>query len=273
VGGPERRATAARAAQALARAQGAGVARGVAACERKRAAPSERRRAGVRVWVRDWQRWSGARDREQRGRVWRTSEAVEEKATDEVRQHCELLVENRGGLARMVAEGTALMQTDHDPRGGGGAVMAWRAGRRGGEAKAATGCHELGGARCSQAQRAPFTHVEVGAGVTRHGFDAQRKTGGGGRPALMAAQQVERAAELQDPEVRAELDRCVRGCERECSAGGRLCSIPQACARARQQATREQVKGQGYGSYDQARRPCEWLRKQAGHALAAHVRE
>jgi hypothetical protein len=32
------------------------------------------------------------------------------------------------------------------------------------------------------------------------GFDAQRKTGGGGRPALMASQQVERAVELQDPE-------------------------------------------------------------------------
>jgi hypothetical protein len=59
----------------------------------------------------------------------------------------------------------------------------------------------------------------------------------------MASQQVERAAELQDPEVWAELDRHVCGCERECSAGGRLGSIPQASARARQQATREQVEG------------------------------
>jgi hypothetical protein len=53
----------------------------------------------------------------------------------------------------------------------------------------------------------------------RRGFDAQRKTGGGGRPALMASQQVERTAELQDPEVRAELDWRVCKCVRECSAG------------------------------------------------------
>jgi hypothetical protein len=33
----------------------------------------------------------------------------------------------------------------------------------------------------------------------QRGFDPQRKTGGGGRPALMASQQVERTAELQDP--------------------------------------------------------------------------
>jgi hypothetical protein len=47
--------------------------------------------------------------------------------------------------------------------------------------------------RCSQARRAPFIHVEVGVGVTWRGFDAQRKTSGGDRPALMASQQVERA--------------------------------------------------------------------------------
>jgi hypothetical protein len=62
--------------------------------------------------------------REQRGHTWRTSEAVEEKA----------------------AEGMALMQADHGPRGGGGAVMARRAGRRGGKAKAATGRDKLVGA-------------------------------------------------------------------------------------------------------------------------------
>jgi hypothetical protein len=50
--------------------------------------------------------------------------------------------------------------------------------------------------RCSQARRAPFTPAEVGARVTQRGFNAQRKTGGGGRPVLMASQQVERAAEL-----------------------------------------------------------------------------
>jgi hypothetical protein len=47
--------------------------------------------------------------------------------------------------------------------------------------------------RCSQARRAPFIHAELEAGATWHGFDAQRKTSGGGRPALMASQQVERA--------------------------------------------------------------------------------
>jgi hypothetical protein len=74
----------------------------------------------------------------------------------------------------------------------------------------------------------------VEAETARRGFDAQRKTGSGGRPALMASQQVERAAELQDLEVWAELNWRVRGCERECSTGSRLGSIPQACAHAGQ---------------------------------------
>jgi hypothetical protein len=98
--------------------------------------------------------------------------------------------------------------------------------------------------RCSQARRAPYTHAEVEAGAMRRGSDAQHKTSGGGRPTLMVSQQVERTAELQDPEVRAELDRRIRGCKREYSTGGRLGSIPQACAYARQQTTREQVEGQ-----------------------------
>jgi hypothetical protein len=55
---------------------------------------------------------------------------------------------------------------------------------------------------------------------------------------------MEWAAELQNPEVRAELNRHVQECERKCSTGGRLGSIPQVCARARQRAMREQVKGQ-----------------------------
>jgi hypothetical protein len=58
----------------------------------------------------------------------------------------------------------------------------------------------------------------------------------------MASQQMKRVAELQDPEVRAELNRHVRECERMCFASGRLGSIPQASARARQQTTRGQVK-------------------------------
>jgi hypothetical protein len=69
-------------------------------------------------------------------------------------------------------------------------------------------------------------------------------TGGGGKPVLMASQQMERAAELQDPEVRAELNRHVRECERKRFASGRLDSIPQVSASARQQATHEQVKSQ-----------------------------
>jgi hypothetical protein len=45
-------------------------------------------------------------------------------------------------------------------------------------------------------------------------------TGGGGRPVLMASQQMEKVAELQDPEVREELNRRVRECERKCFASG-----------------------------------------------------
>jgi hypothetical protein len=56
-------------------------------------------------------------------------------------------------------------------------------------------------ARGSHARRAPVIHTEVEAGATQRRFDAQRKTSGGGRPALMASQQMERAAELQNPEV------------------------------------------------------------------------
>jgi hypothetical protein len=63
-------------------------------------------------------------------------------------------------------EGTALMQADHGPRGGGEAVMAWQAGRRGGEAKAATGCEELGGATV-QPGMASSLHPSGGAGSMR----------------------------------------------------------------------------------------------------------
>jgi hypothetical protein len=68
----------------------------------------------------------------------------------------------------------------------------------------------------------------------RRGLDMQRKTGGDGKLALMASQQVKRATELQNLEVRAESNRRVRECERKCFASSRLGSIPQACARARQ---------------------------------------
>jgi hypothetical protein len=78
--------------------------------------------------------------------------------------------------------------------------------------------------QCSQARRAPFIYTEVEAGATRYGFDVQHKTGGGDRSNQMASQQAERAAKLQDPEVRAELNRRVRECERKRSTGGRLSS-------------------------------------------------
>jgi hypothetical protein len=109
------------------------------------------------------------------------------------------------------------MQADHGPHGG-----------RGGKYGAAN-------AEGEATQR----HEAVGAGVTRRGFDAQRKTGGSGRSTLMTSQQVEWTVELQDPEVRAELNRHVCECERKCFASGRLGLIPQASARARQQAMRE----------------------------------
>jgi hypothetical protein len=165
------------------------------------------------------------------------SETVEEEAADEVRQHCELLVENGGGLAWTAAEGVILMQAGLGPRGGGGAVMARRAARRDGKSKATVIARR---ARKEQLRSGKAVKGEV----TQHGFDAQRKTGGGGRPVLMASQQMERTAELQDPEVRAELNRRIRECERKCFASGRLGSIQQAHACARQQATREQVKSQ-----------------------------
>jgi hypothetical protein len=56
----------------------------------------------------------------------------------------------------------------------------------------------------------------------------QKSSRGGFGGKQMASQQVEWTVELQESEVRAELDWRVRGCERECSAGGRLSSIPQA---------------------------------------------
>jgi hypothetical protein len=80
-------------------------------------------------------------------------------------------------------------------------------------------------ARRSHARRAPFIHAEIGAGVTQRGFDVQRMTGSGGRPVLMASQQMERAAGLQNSEVRAELNRRVRECERKCFASGQLGSF------------------------------------------------
>jgi hypothetical protein len=59
--------------------------------------------------------------------------------------------------------------------------MARQVGRRSGEAKAAV-----------IARRAQKEQLRSGkavrAGATRRGFDAQCKTGGGGRPVLMASQ-------------------------------------------------------------------------------------
>jgi hypothetical protein len=87
--------------------------------------------------------------------------------------------------------------------------MAKRAGRRSGEAKAAIIARQI---RKEQLR----SGKAVEAGVTRRGFDVQHKTGSGSKPTLMASQQMERAAKLQDPEVRAELNRRVREYERKC---------------------------------------------------------
>jgi hypothetical protein len=97
----------------------------------------------------------------------------------------------------------------------------------------------------------------------------------------MASQQMERAAELQNPEVRVELNWHVREYERKCFASGQLGSFLQGCAHARQQATREQVKGQWCESSigtvcrrcDRARRSCRRLRGCADRVSAAHARE
>jgi hypothetical protein len=124
---------------------------------------------------------AGGSAREQWGRAWWTSEAVEEKAADEGRRHCELLVENGGGLARTAAEGAALMQADHGPRGGKGSGY---------------------GAASSEGE-AMQRHEAVGVEAARRGSDAW------------------------------------------CRTVGWPGSIPQTRARARRQATREQVEGQG----------------------------
>jgi hypothetical protein len=68
-------------------------------------------------------------------------------------------------------------------------------GRRSCKAKAATGRDELGGATVQPGTASSLYSCGGRAGATRRGFDAQRKTGGGGRPALMASQQVESMAE------------------------------------------------------------------------------
>jgi hypothetical protein len=158
--------------------------------------------------------------------------------------------------------------------GSGRAVMARQAGRRSGEAKVAVIARRI---RKEQLR----SDKAVRAEATRRRFDAQRKTGGSGRPVLMAPQQMERAAELQDPEVRAELNRRVHECKRKCFTSGRLGSFPQAGAYARQPTTRMQAGGRWCGSRveaahrrcNQARRSCRKLRGCAGRVSVAHVRE
>jgi hypothetical protein len=124
---------------------------------------------------------AGGSAREQWGRAWRTSEAVEEKAAHEVKRHCELLVENLE-----VARHGPQRWPDAGGRGGcspgvGRPCSSWK--RRGGygaaspEGEAAKrrlrpGATSSEKPRCSQTQRAPFTHAEVGqeqrgAGSTR----------------------------------------------------------------------------------------------------------
>jgi hypothetical protein len=79
---------------------------------------------------------------------------------------------------------------------------------------------------------------------------------------------VEGTAELHDPKVRAELNQRVRECERKCFAGGRLASIQQARACARQQATREQIKSQGCVDRGSSNREQEDLEVRGGIGIA-----
>jgi hypothetical protein len=150
------------------------------------------------------------------------------------------------------------------------------------------------GYSAASSEGAATQYKAVRIGVTQRGFDAQRKIGSGGKPTLMASQQLERTAKLQDPEVRAELNRRVRGCERECSIGGRLGSFLQVRACAKQRTTRKQVGSRWCGSRTgvaalrmvaQVCRQCTHQSSQVkegfflceqgcsvGHALASHVR-
>jgi hypothetical protein len=108
-----------------------------------------------------------------------------------------------------------------------------------------------------------------------------RNRGGASAGAVRRRASRRRVAELQEPEVRTDLDWRVSKCEWECSTGNRLGSIPQASARARQQATREQVEGQwcksrtgtAHRRCDQAWRSCRRLRGCADRVSAAHARE
>jgi hypothetical protein len=98
--------------------------------------------------------------REQRDRTWRTLEAVEEKAADEVKRHCGLLAE---GME------TAPVRPSFGSRGG-----------RGGECGAA-----------KRRRRSGLNWTSASASVERKRF-----TGSDGRPIRMASQQAGRATEL-----------------------------------------------------------------------------
>jgi hypothetical protein len=100
------------------------------------------------------------------GGRWRP---IEEKAADEVWRHCELLVEDMevawGGQASVLAEAEERL---------------WR-GKPEGEAakrRRRSGVTSSEETRCSQARRAPSTHVEVGAGAARRGSNARHRTDG-----------------------------------------------------------------------------------------------
>jgi hypothetical protein len=167
------------------------------------------------------------------------TETVEKEATDEVRRHCELLVENGGDLAPTAAKGVILMQAGLDPRGGGEALMARQVGRRSCGAKAAVGRDELGGARRSQARRGPLIHAKIEARAARHKSNARRRTD----DQLSLFPQARAYARQPTTRMQAE---------------GRWCG-------SRVEAT--------HWRCDQARRSCRRLRGCAGQVSVAHVRE
>jgi hypothetical protein len=74
--------------------------------------------------------------------------------------------------------------------------MARQVGRRSCGAKAAVQRDELGGDAVQPGRASSPIHAKVEVGATQRSFDAQRMTGGGGWPALIASQQVGRTTEL-----------------------------------------------------------------------------
>jgi hypothetical protein len=89
---------------------------------------------------------------EQRDRAWKTLKAVEEKAVDEIRQHCKLFMEDLE-VARCEQTSTLVEAEKRLWRG--------KLEREVVEQRRRLGVTSLEEPRCSQARRAPFTLAEA----------------------------------------------------------------------------------------------------------------